>query len=489
MPTDAPQGVAQPAWIRSFISLRHEMDEWIAASLPVHSRVPYLGIHDEGAFAASFLCHYQLTRDPAILDFARYLRGEFARWAQDHFVHGFAPRGEVHHQTEIFTTFLLRLWHVDPDDQTAELILDAAEHLGNWVPGIPAWYDWDSDRFLGWHLGTCETQDEGFEVADHFRLIQLALGAYLISEDDRYLDLSRRWVTRWAGAIVEAEDEPPNVRFQGTPSVSHPLIETARGSQHAGSGRLGLIEPFVAAGAIDVFLDLYQLTGDALFANAARVLCAPLVEDIADPYSNPPGVLLQRYRLESADTSFDAQVGTALAGVSQEDSGKLVMMLEEPAEGPVRGIGKRSDMIRWAYREDDGLLRPEESPSPSALMLAYQISGSDAYAARALNLAASRLRLARPALTDGRLHGCSGRSVAAVASGHGRDSGYGNVTGSLYPLAYGAVKFVGQERPAVKLLPDGGGLPAEAAALTRRNPVVPPTVALYKDGQLLPVTS
>jgi hypothetical protein len=70
-----------------------------------------------------------------------------------------------------------------------------------------------------------------------------------------------------------------------------------------------------------------------------------------------------------------------------------------------------------------------------------------------------------------------------VASGHGRDSGYGSVTGCFYALAHGAAKYVGHERPAVDLTGDRSGLPPGAASLTRSIPGVPVTATVWQDGE------
>lgn len=483
--TDVAQSIS-PQWVDSFIDVRREMDLWIAASIEFQSHVPFLGGHDEGAFIASWLCHYQLTKDPAIIAFARSLRDRFAEWAQTHLTHGFYPDGEVHHQTEIFNSFLLRLWRVAPDDRTADLILDAAEHIGNWVPGMREWYDWEEDRFLSYHVGTEQAEhaeSAGVEVPDHFRLIQLALGAFLISDDLKYLDLCIRWTRRWATAILDSPEALPRAILSG-PAEDDALIAEAGGGSHAGPGKTGRVEPYIAAGAMDVLLDLYKLVGDPLYANAARILTATLVEELPDPYANPAGALVHRYRLDVGDVTFDAKARSALVAIPAAPPGVPIMILEEPASAPIPGIGKRADMIRWAYRDEDGAILPEESPAPSALMLGYQITGIGLLAARAMETAAGRLRLARQALRDGRQHGCAARSVAAVVSGHGRDAGYGSVTGCFYALAHGAIKFVGQECPAVELTEPDAPLPVDAAALTRCGPGDPPVTTIWRDGKL-----
>ncbi len=481
---DTPAVSAQPPqWAQHFIAVREEMDAWIAASARIQRQVPFLGVHDEGSFIASWLCHCRLTKDPAILDFARYMRDGFADWAAENLAHGFFPEGEVHHQTEIFNLFLLRLWHVDPDDRTAELILDAAEHIGNWVPGLPEWYDWDSDRFVGWHIGTVRMgEGDEFEVPDHFRLIQLALGAYLISRDERYLDLSVRWANRWAGTILSDVERLPGALF--AEGSDNGVVAYARGDHHSGPGKTGSVEPYIAAGAVDVLLDLYVITGEPLYANAARALCSACLAELGDPDSNPPGALIQRYRVVTGDATLDAQVATTLEYILPERPGTPVMLLDAPTTTPVAGIGKRADMVRWGYRDGEGNLLPETSPSPSALALAFQINGKVDLATRALEMVADRLRLARTSLQDGRTHGCGGRSISAVASGHGRDSGYGNVTGCFYTLAHGATRYVGHERPALVPVEGPEGLPKEGASLTRNGPGTPLNARVWTAGEL-----
>jgi len=490
MPAGDTREECAPCWAEGFAKLRRQMDDWISASMAMQRHVPFMGVHDEGSFITCWLCHYQLTGDRGILEFARYLRDGFARWGRESLVSGFFPSGEVHHQTEIFNNFLLRLWHVDHDEMTARLLLDAAEHIGNWAPGYPEWYDWQADRFVGWHIGTVEMgQGDEFEVPDHFRLIQLALGAYEICGDERYLDLSVRWTRRWANALLDAHSAGDVGAAMQVGAAHDPRqLAYARGDHHAGAGAIGQIEPFVAAGAIDVLLDLHRITGATLYADAARALCAPLVGQLPDPDANPPGALLQRYRVDTGDASLDEAALGVLEGCCLQAPGEPIMMLDTPRGEPVAGIGKRSDMIRWAYRDESGRILPEDSPSPAALMLGYQISGDEAFAAWALEMAAGRLSLGRR-LRDGRRHGCGGRSVSAIASGHGRDSGYGNITGSLYPLAHGAVKYLGHERPAVALGESDRGLPVDSAALTRRMPGAAPVTSLWNGRRLQTVVA
>jgi len=110
-------------------------------------------------------------------------------------------------------------------------------------------------------------------------------------------------------------------------------------------------------------------------------------------------------------------------------------------------------------------------------------------ATRALEMVAQRMALARRALRDGRSHGCAGGTIGAVASGHGRDGGYGNVTGALFPLAAGMLRDLAQERPTVRFRRADGAehLPDGVASLVRLLPEGEAEVSLHNGGEQ-PVT-
>jgi len=487
MPVNADNTGPRPHWAAAFFAVRREMHQWITDALHRHASIPYSGGHDEGSFIASWLTDHLLFGDDRVLDFARFLRDGFAEWSREHQLHGFYRTGEAHHQTEIYNCFLARLWAVAPDELTAELLVDAAHHVGNWVEGFPPWYDWDEHRFLSWRIGT-ETVGTGvhagYEVPDHFRLIQLALVAYRITGEQRYLDLSCGYADRWSREILSAPpDPPPIVIISGETSATNQEMRRAAGIAHNREGGLDLVEPHVAAGTIDVLLDLYETTTEQRYARAARRLCEGLLAALRDPLSNPPGALLSRYRAVTGDTSLDGTLRELLARMAGSPEGVPVMLLETLDRAPVAGIGKRWDMVRWAYRTPDRGIAPETSPPPSTLMLAYQLTGEERLAGAALDLIAVRLALARFSLRDGRRHGCAGSTISAVASGHGRDGGYGNVTGAFLPLACGALRFFAQERSPVRYRAsaDEPGLPEQVASLVRTSSNAVPSVMLYND--------
>ncbi|MFO8080369.1 MAG: hypothetical protein R6V07_08695 [Armatimonadota bacterium] len=539
----------RPDWADGFFSIRNQMQRWIDAALGRHERIPYQGGHDEGTFISSWFAYHQLFGASRALSFAQFLRDGFAKWSHENLLHGFYPTGEAHHQTEIFTFFLCRLWRVAPDDETAELIVDAAHHIGNWVEGFPEWYDWDEHRFLSWRIGTESIggpQSQGYEVPDHFRLIQIALTAHDITGEQRYLDLSTAYADRWAEAILEAPvDEPPTVIRSGESAADEEEVFYAIGGHHHGQSALERVEPHVPAGTVDVLLDLYRMTGEDRYADASRRICEALLPALSDPYSNPPGALLGRYRAETGDTSLDDDAlarmkegieetlvgldgilrllektrvsGYALAAgrlyasladnpfaASRLDRSadlyeRLVgerpsigrraetpaMVVETLSRKPVAGIGKRQDMIRWAWETETGSLRQTSALPPPTLMLAWQILGDESLAATALRAVGERVGLAASALRDGRPHGCAGSTIGAVASGHGRDGGYGNVTGAFFPLAAGMLRRLCQEQPRVRFRrPDGEEhLPGSVASLVRTLPAAGAEVLLFNDAE------
>lgn len=468
----------RPAWADGFFAARDALRAWIRDSLRRQAPIPYTGGHDEGSFIASWFGLHQLCGAPEVLDFARFLRDGLAEWAREHMLHGFFRTGEAHHQTEIFTCFLARLWQVAPDDLTAELIVDAAHHIGNWVEGIPAWYDWQERRFLSWRIGTERVgtgAQGGYEVPDHFRLLQIALVAHRITGEQHYLDLCTGYADRWSAAILAAPiGEPPLILHSGGTPADREEALAATGAAHHGDSPLERVEPHVASDTIDVLLDLHSLTSEGCYAGAARRLCEALLPALGDPYSNPPGALLSRYRAATGDTSLDDAARQALGGRTtgeEPEDAAPVLIAQTLSAAPVGGIGKRKDMVRWGWELPDGALRGIAGPPPSSAMLAWQMGGEHDLAAWALRTVAQRVSLARTSLRDGRHHGCAGTSIGAVASGHGRDGGYGNVTGAFYPLA-GMLRDLAQERPTVRFRRADGAehLPDEVACLVRLRP-------------------
>jgi hypothetical protein len=127
---------------------------------------------------------------------------------------------------------------------------------------------------------------------------------------------------------------------------------------------------------------------------------------------------------------------------------------------------------------------PTVQPSTAALALAYHVTGNISYAVRGLDQAARKLKIARRGLRGGREHADMGSAVCSVAAGHGRNWGWGAVTGCYGPLILGTQLEKGAVVPAAwpHVEGDGAGLPKSVLALTRPPCGADGEVILYNAG-------
>ena len=196
-----------------YADLRGEMDLWLKQSMVLDPPGPNGGGEDEANYALAWFPHYLVTGDQTVLKHFGDLKSALAGWIERECLHGYEPEAEAHHGTEPFLLFLPRYIDLVPDDQEAcSMLTDAAEHIGNWVEEIPAWYDYDRDTFYGYFIGSRTVQPDAeaaYEVAEHFRFIHIALATYRITREERYLDWSMRYGKKRAERIVAAKSPMP----------------------------------------------------------------------------------------------------------------------------------------------------------------------------------------------------------------------------------------------------------------------------------------
>jgi hypothetical protein len=464
-PPEKRDRIATPAWAQEELALRQIMGEWIARSVEIQGQISYRGGkrgHDEGTFTASWCGYYLLTGEPMVLDFMRSLRDQYLDDTKRHQVHGYDEWGEVHHQSEHYMIFLTRLWHLDKGDtRTIAALEDAAHHTGNWVPGIPDWYDWERHRFRSWSIGTGLVQSDppyDLNVPDHFKLIQIALTAYAATGKQRYLDLCCDYADHWANLILEAdEDSPPTALFANEASraereVIYQQVPIPIVHLFYDASRAERTELHVASGSLEVFLDLYRLTGESRYAEVVKKMLPPIIEAVSDPDAEMPALLLAKYRWITGDTTYDGEIMERIRVKSEQDIARMVLLSGAINErDPILGrIGRRIDQIRWGYQTAEKQITLESGPSPASLMLGYEISGELDLATRALAKARRRMELAVFTLRDGREHGCAAHTIHAIAAGHGRSTGAGCVTTTLYPFTLGSHRYLGSESPTVQ---------------------------------------
>ena len=408
--------------------------DWVDACVATYRDAPPTQVHDQLTYTvpwATLIRHR--GHDPAL----QFLRAQRDRVHAAHrenglWHHGYWRQQEVHHGTEHFELFLAMLWRLAPaDDATARDFLDMAEHLGNFASDVPAWFDYDTSLFRSMHLGTEWVGDSDAtmpNIPDHFRCVNLALLAHAISGETKFHDLAARHARRWADAMRQSDAIPQAV---GPDGAIEQLDDEARAAYGSFAGQAGDLsrrvdraENLLCSDAPTTFLRLWQATGERAFRDAARRVLDELATQLHDPDAGAAADALRRYRRMTGETRYDTALREAVAPLAPDHVRQLTLSAAKKDKRP-SGVGKRGDMPSWL--EDGEPARHH----PITLAAAAEVCGDDALMTAALDLARTRFELARRLFNDGRKHGCSARSVSAVARGHGRENNAGMVTAVL----------------------------------------------------------
>ena len=445
----------------AFSKLRTEMRRWLKQSMMLDPPGPNNGGEDEANYALAWFPHYLITGDSNVLEHFDMLKAALLGWVERDCVHGYEPKAEAHHGPEPFLLFLPRYIGLKPDDTEAiSLLTDAAEHIGNWVPEIPPWYDYTRDTFIGYNIGTKyveNSEKDTYELAEHFRFIHIALAAYRVTGEKRYVEWALRYGQKRAERIIAAPDVMPllwdldeNVLSEADVDVKN-LHRLVASSHHIPGDPLAGIEVLLASGAIYALGDLYLLSGEEIYKSAAKRIVEPLVSSLRDPYNDPAAAALSYYRWTFEDTSFDEAICEELQKLPSTSPELLALVIPQEVRRRELGVGKRADMAYWGEWSDDGSVKPIQEPSTATLTLAYQLTGEVTYALRALQNAATRLDIARRVLRGGREHADMGGAVCSVAAGHGRNWGQGAVTACYGPLLLGTREILGKIAPLIDI--------------------------------------
>ena len=430
-----------------YTTLRNEMGRWLKQSMLLDPPGPNDGGEDEANYALAWFPHYLITGDATVLQHFDMLKTALLGWVKRDCLHGYEPKAEAHHGPEPFLLFLPRYIGLMPEDTEATTLLtDAAEHIGNWVSEIPPWYDYDRDTFIGYNIGSRDvTNDEknAYEMAEHFRFIHIAIAAYRVTGEERYLTWALRYGRKRAERLIAAPDPMPLIWTLDGEGLDEAAVNAKNlqrlvaSTHHIPGDPLAGIEVLLASGAIYALGDLYLLSGDEIFKTAAKRIIEPLVTSLDDPFNDPAAAALSYYRWTFEDPDFDAAIRAALADLPDEPPELLALIFPQETRRREPGVGKRADMAYWGEWSDDGSVKPTQEPSTATLTLAYQVTGETGYALRALRSAATRLGMARRVLRGGREHADMGGAVCSVAAGHGRNWGQGAVTACYGPLLLG----------------------------------------------------
>ncbi len=474
-----------------YSALRRELSLWLEQSAQRDGPDRHGGGEDEANYALSWFPHYLVTGEEAIAERLRALLGDLKNWVDSECLHGYEPEAEAHHGTEPFLLFLPRYLGVFSEDETARTILeDAAHHIGNWVDGVPAWYDEARDLFYSYQMGTRTVGGDArfdYELAEHWRFVHIALAALRVAGDERYREWALRYGRRRAEQIAACEEPLPVLWDLAGNGLCVGDLKTreqrtmSAAEHHVMDDPLAGIENMLASGVVYALGDLFQLSGEEVFKQAARRLVEPLVGELLDPYADPAAAAISYYRWTFADPSLDEVLMQVLSAMPAAPASEWVLLAPEKRVRREAGVGKRRDMLYWGQWNLRDSIELSTEPCTAALTLAYQLSGEVNYARRAFAQAAAKLAMARRILRGGREHADMGGAICSVAAGHGRNWGCGAVTGCYGPLLLGTRELSGALLPFIEI--EGGALPAEVLALVRPPVSGDGEVVLFNGGQ------
>lgn len=405
-----------------------ELRAWIYGCLEKYENAPPTDGHDQLTYTTGWAPYLEHVADDQVMSFLKSSRDKVAKHfrANGMWKHGYWKRHDVHHGTEHYDLFLRFLFEIDPgDEDTRHQLLDAIEHMANLIPEVPDWFDHNAGIFHSLRFGTEQVEKDGRDgtnVPDHLRCVNLCLLAYRISQDGRYRSLAQEYAGRWADAICATDILPIALASSGPVYSCQGEAKSVTNPRRA--------ENLLASNGIGAFLDLWTLTGDITFLNAAERILDVLSEGLDDPDTGVTADAIRQYRNITGRTGYDPIVLDVCRRLSPESISEIGIEPLVERSGPVTKIsaGKRGDMPDWF---EDGVHRRH---NPILLSVAAEISGDASLGAMALDMGRVYLALGRKAYPDGRAKGCSSRSVSAVARGHGRDNHTGVTTAVLGPM-------------------------------------------------------
>ncbi len=420
-----------------------ELRDWADQCVIEFSELPPTDGHDQGTFTTAWepLVRRRRSENEHLLVFMRSYRDSIRRHftEQGAWKHGYWSMQEAHHGTEHFELFLGSLHRLDPaDSETTRQLIDAAEHLGNWAPDVPDWFDWESGLFRSMFFGAEGIRHDDpaltLNVPDHFRCVNISLIAHHMTAQRRYLELAIRHASQWADAINAGLDIPVAIdRLEGP---LYRLPEAGEKGYKAFAGQapaelndaVDRTENLLASGAINAFLTIWDRTGSERFRRAAERLLDVLATQLFDPDAGAAADAIRAYRRLTGDQRFDNEILNCVDRCRPHQIAEVSIDPAPPRAGRPSGIGKRGDMPNWF---EDG--EPRRC-NPILLAVAAEIRRDELLATSAADIARTYFQIARAVYPHGRQHGCSARTVSAIARGHGRENNSGVTTAVLGPL-------------------------------------------------------
>lgn len=242
--------------------------------------------HEAGGQLRIAFPHQLVRGDDRLSGYMQETMEARKRYTDEHLFHGYVDCHEVHHEIETFIYFQQPLYYLGfpGAGMAAKSIVDVAEHTGNWVSGIPDWYNWESSSFVSNWLGTRGVRNYppyDYQEGNHFRFIDAAMCAWHITKEQKYLDLICDYCNHWCDHIESLADAGAPITCSILPAHAE-LIERSKAGANIGEKQYEIFYSLVSDNTMyDIaggLMDAYRVCGVPRFLNAAELLIDQFVE-------------------------------------------------------------------------------------------------------------------------------------------------------------------------------------------------------------------
>lgn len=407
---------------------------------------------DNANYCISLFHDNLIEPDDNTKQFLSQLGRRLIKWSNENLHKGYFKMEDVHHGSELFLGFLPRYIDLFPDDASAkELILSVAEYIGNWVDKTDSWYDYEKNNFKSWYFGSMGIHQNNlfrYNTADHLRLVHIALLAWQISGNIKYLNWSNDYSRVFAKKIIKSKGLVPVAwdndwkEYFSLDMKSKEEKFLAANHHHLAGNQLSGIENLLASGVIYIFGYLYQVTKEKIYHEASKIILQKLLPILTNQYSDVVGINFNYFRFTFSDDSFDKSILKLVDQIPSIQDSELMLAFPEDQKVRLSGVGNRKDMIYWFYLN---ILEPRKynEPSTAFFTLLYNLTGDLKYVERAFSIAARKIKITSSLLRSGYEHADSGKLFSSFVSGHGRNWGVGTITGCYSPIIIGSDENLG----------------------------------------------
>ena len=236
------------------------------------------------------------------------------KWTDANQFHGYVDCHEVHHEIETYIYYQMPLYYLGfpGAEQAAKNIIDVAEHVGNWVDGVPDWYNWETHSFVSNWLGTKGVRaypPYDYQEGNHFRFTDCAMCACHITKDPRYLDLICDYCAAWCDHIEKLAAKGEVISCSILPEAAKILERNKAG---VNLGETSVYEIFYSLAADNTMydiagglLDAYFVSDNMRFRAAAELL---IDQFVANGNSGRPALQFTKGKwVTVGDEGFDGK--------------------------------------------------------------------------------------------------------------------------------------------------------------------------------------